>query len=574
MKQIKYIFFILAGALLVTSCNKQIEEKEANPNNPSSVPPSLILGTVLTAISGSQGSTTLGALGGVNSWDLVHGWNQYHCQNYDYYGNNVYAWTDNSVNTDGSSEGPFNSYLVLKNVVQMNNEYLSRGGVAVNPYEAVGRFITAYYYYNMTSLMGDVPQVQALEAPANASPAYTPQKQVFQYILAQLDTANTDLAALATQVPNVNNSLPSSQDIFYGPANNPNIAGPTQELLAWQKLVNSFKLRVLVSLSNQASDATLNVPAQFANILNNPARYPIFASQNDDFEFIYNPGGSNTYSTYPFNPSNFGSIAGRYNMAYTYVNALTTISDPRVFMTCDPAWALVKADSAAADSSLTYPARYKYFVGASTGLALGTMYANASAGKYSFIGRYRYYSNFTGDPDVMVGYKEMLFNIAEGVERGWAAGNAENYYKAGITASMAFYGIDISQSNFTAHFLPPGANAVTQVAPYPFTFNFTSYYAQPAVQLSTSLTTAVSQIVLQKYIAMFENSGYEGYYNWRRTGTPAFQGGGGVGNNGIVPLRWAYPVTEQTQNATNWKAAVANQGFSADDLNQTMWLLK
>ena len=566
MKQIKYLFFILAGALLVASCTKKIEEKEVNPNSPASVPPDLILGTVLTAMSGSQGSTTLGALGGVNSWDLVHGWNQYHCQNYNYYGNNIYAWTDNSVNSDGSSEGPFNSYLVLKNVVQMNSEYLTRNTAAVNPYEAVGRFISAYYYYNMTSLMGDIPQVQALQAPANASPAYTSQKQVFQYVLAQLDTANTDLANLAGQALNIDNSLPSSQDIFYGPANNPNIAGPLQELLAWQKLVNSFKLRVLVSLSNQSADPTLNVPAQFATILSNPAKYPIFTSQKDDFEFIYNPGGSNTYSTYPFNPSNFGSIAGRFNMAYTYVNALTTINDPRVYMTCDPAWKLVGTDP--------NPAQYKYFVGASTGLTVGTMYANASAGLYSFIGRYRYYSNFTGDPDVLVGYKEMLFNIAEGVARGWATGSAENFYKTGINESMKFYGIDTAQSSFTAFFLPPTANAVTQVAPYPFTFSFSSYYAQPAVQLSTSLPTAVSQIVLQKYIAMFESSGYEAYYNWRRTGYPAFQNGNGVGNNGVVPLRWAYPVTEQTQNAVNWKAALANQGFSADDLNQTMWLLK
>ncbi len=40
-----------------------------------------------------------------------------------------------------------------------------------------------------------------------------------------------------------------------------------------------------------------------------------------------------------------------------------------------------------------------------------------------------YYSNFTGEPDVLVGYKEMLFNIAEGIESGWVTGNAETFYK-------------------------------------------------------------------------------------------------------------------------------------------------
>jgi hypothetical protein len=326
---------------------------------------------------------------------------------------------------------------------------------------------------------------------------------------------------------------------------------------------------VLIALSAQASDPTLSVPAQFANIFNNPTKYPIFTSQADDLELAYNPGGSDTYTTYPFNPSNFGSIAGRYNMAATYVSALTTISDPRVFITCDPAWALVEAAN-----NLDSPAQYQYFVGASTGLALGTMYSNASAGEYSYISRYRYYSNFTGEPDVLLGYKEMLFNIAEAIERGWISGTAETYYKTGINESMKFYGIDTTQTSFTAHFLPPGANSVTQVAPYNFNFNFSTYYAQPAVQLSSTTATAINQVVLQKYLAMFENSEYEGYFNWRRTGVPTFQGGSGVGNNGVIPLRWAYPITEQSVNATNWSAAVANQKFSADDLNQTMWLIQ
>ena len=182
----------------------------------------------------------------------------------------------------------------------------------------------------------------------------------------------------------------------------------------------------------------------------------------------------------------------------------------------------------------TNPCQYKYFTGASTGEPLATMYGNATAGLYSFINRARYYSNFTGEPDVLVGYKEMCFNIAEGIARGWATGNAETWYKLGITESMAHYGIDVTKTSFTAYFLPPGNNSVTQVAPYPFTFDFTAYYAQPTVKLSGT-DHAIGQIALQKYIANFQNSGYESYYNWRRTGVPAFEGGSGVGNNGIVP---------------------------------------
>ncbi|HSZ84471.1 MAG TPA: SusD/RagB family nutrient-binding outer membrane lipoprotein [Puia sp.] len=540
MKQFKYFAFVIVSVLIFASCNKKIESYQANPNAPTSVPPDLILGTVLTDISGTGSA---GNLGGINSWGEVAQWDQYHCQNYNYYGNNIYSWTS----------GSFDPYLVIKNVVQMEKEVTSRGGAAVNPYEALGRFIKAYYYYNMTSMFGDVPQAEAVTTPINQTPAYTPQEQVFAYVLSELDSANSDLAAL---IAASDNSLSPTQDIYFG-----------GDLTKWQKAVNSFKLRVLVSLSNKSNDATLNVPAQFATIFSNPTTYPIFTSQSDDLEFVYNPGGTATYSTYPFNPSNFGSIAARFNMAYTYVNALTSINDARVFVTCEPAWALVGSDTA-------HPAQFQYFIGASTGEALGTMYANASANDYSFINRNRYYSNFTGEPDVLIGYKEMCFNIAEAITRGWVSGSAETYYKTGIGASMSFYGIDTTQTSFTAYFLPPGANSVTQVAPYPVNFNFSTYYAQPSVKLSAIQDTAVKQIVLQKYIACFQNSGYEGYYNWRRTGVPVFQGGSGIGNNGIMPLRWAYPSTEQTQNKTNWSAALSNQSFSADDINQTMWLLK
>ncbi len=95
MKGIKNICLIVTGAQLFASCSiSRFRRKQSNPNAPTTVPSSLILGTVLNDMSGENGSSNNGSLGGINSWDLVHGWNQYHCQNYDYYGNNIYAWTD------------------------------------------------------------------------------------------------------------------------------------------------------------------------------------------------------------------------------------------------------------------------------------------------------------------------------------------------------------------------------------------------------------------------------------------------------------------------------------------------
>ena len=535
MKFLKHISLIIAGGLLLASCSKQIDSLQTDPNNPTSVPPDLILGSVLINVAGNSGN---GNLGGIASWGNAHLWNQYYCYNYDYYGNNMYSWTNFS----------FAPYLVLNNVVQMETEATSRGAAAVNPYEAIGKFVRAYYYYNMTSLVGDIPQADALKASANTTPSYTTQLQVFNYILNVLDTANTHFASL---IASKDQTLSSSKDLFY-----------SGNLANWQKMVNSFKLRVLVALSKKSADATLNVPAQFAKIINNPSMYPVFASQSDDFKSGYD----GTYVQYPFNPNAFGSIGTRVNMAATYVSACTSIQDPRIFVTAEPAWKLVGSDP--------NPAQFQYFAGASTGEPLSTMYGNANSGIYSFINRKRYWANTIGEPDVLIGYKELCFNIAEGIARGWAAGNAETFYKTGINETMKFYGIDTTKSSFTAYFLTPGNSSVSQASPFTVNFNFSNYYNQPAVKLSATTATAVNQIVLQKYITMFQNSGYEGYYNWRRTGVPGFQTGSGVGNNSVIPLRWSYPLSEQTQNAANYTAALSGQSYSADNLNQTMWLLK
>ena len=339
-------------------------------------------------------------------------------------------------------------------------------------------------------------------------------------------------------------------DIYYG-----------GDLTKWQKLVNSFKLRVLLSLSKKTADNDLNVAQQFATIINTPATYPVFTGVSDDLKFTY----VNTYNVYPQSPNNFGSDAQRYNMANTYVKNLTDLKDARVFVTCEPAWNLVASKGYATTD-------FNAFVGASTGSSIAVMYSDAIAGNLSLINRKHYYNTQTGEPDVLVGYKEMSFNIAEAINRGWITGDAEAWYKTGITESMKFYGLDPAQTSFTAYFLPFG-NSLGNYAAYPFTFDFNAYYAQTSVKYAGG-TDGLKQILIQKYLAMFQNSGWEAYFNYRRTGYPAFDGGTGVGNNGIIPQRWGYPNAEQNLNATNWKTALSNQGFSSDDINGQLWLMK
>ena len=67
MKRILYCLIIaLVG---ITSCNKQFDELQINPNRPTSVPASLILSKQLNDLSGG--------LGGIEPWGAVARFNQF-----------------------------------------------------------------------------------------------------------------------------------------------------------------------------------------------------------------------------------------------------------------------------------------------------------------------------------------------------------------------------------------------------------------------------------------------------------------------------------------------------------------
>ena len=69
------------------------------------------------------------------------------------------------------------------------------------------------------------------------------------------------------------------------------------------------------------------------------------------------------------------------------------------------------------------------------------------------------------------------------------------------------------------------------------------------------------------------NSGWEAFFEQRRTGIPTFDIGPGTLNNGI-PKRWMYPDRELTDNSANLTAAIQRQFNGVDDINATMWLLQ
>ena len=108
---------------------------------------------------------------------------------------------------------------------------------------------------------------------------------------------------------------------------------------------------------------------------------------------------------------------------------------------------------------------------------------------------------------------------------------------------------------------------------YKVNFLFNAYYAQTTVAYAGNNITGREQIIKQKYLAFFQNSGFEAYYNYRRTNIPDFaKAGPGTGNSGLIPKRFQYPGTERTTNGANLATALQTQFGGNDNINASLWI--
>jgi len=509
---------VLATMLVLASCQKKFEDYESNPNRAEQVSPDLVFRGI-TADMNVDGP-----------WSLVSRWNQFDCCNYNYYGDQRYDWTGASLN-----------YTTLKNVAKMEEEAKRAGSAEINPYSALGKFFRAFFFYRMTNLVGDLPMTEALKGLDTPNPKYDSQKDIYLQIIKWLDEANADLAGL---IAGGNKTLDG--DIYFN-----------NDLIKWQKAVNTFHLRVLISLSKKEGDADLKVKQQFAAIMADKTKYPVMGVIGDNLQYVYSQ-----VNKYPSNPDNLGFDATRYNMSATYLNKLVELNDPRAYITAEPATKQLAAGKTPADITA--------YVGANSGEDLTNMsskMADSENGEYSVRSRARYYSSYSGEPGIIIGYAEMCFNIAEAINRGWTTGSAEDWYKKGIKASLAFYGVPTEAAGTVSKTYKGVSYAIN------FDFN-NNYYQQATVKYKGDNANGLEQILTQKYLAFFQNSGREAYQNWRRTTVPVFLTGTGTGNSGVIPKRFQYPSSERTTNGDNWKTTVQSQFGGNDDINGQMWLIK
>ena len=517
---------VCIATLAISSCQKG--DLLSNPNvaaETSTIPASLILNHITATLPREEEPVI----------SQVYRWDQFIVSNYSYYfGTNTYNWSTTST-----------TYDIIRYCNKLEEQALKQYGTNNNVYYGLSKFFKAYAFIWLTQRVGDIPMSQAGNVN-NLSPVYDKQKDVYRNSLAMLDSANIIITNVAPVTTGATAKVDAG-DVF----------GLTY--LQWRKVINTYRLRVLISLSKRADDnADLNIKGQFAAIVSNPTAYPIMTGNGDNMVYRYT-----AITLYPPNRAGYSPYNNCENVSQTLINVTAAYNDPRTFAWMTPAAVQLAAGKSANDFSA--------YVGEDNGKSQGLMSNFSADGRYSSLNYNRYMSSASGanaEPYILLGYPEMCFTISEAAQRGWLTSvNASDWYYKGIAASMNVYGLAQGQTVTIGRALD-GATIGTA------TIDITGFLANPNVAYNS--TNGLTQILTQKYVAFFMNSGYEAYYNWRRTGIPNFsQGGVGIGTaNNQIPLRWQYPQDEINFNSENAKAAIASQYGGTDDVNAKMWLIK
>ncbi|MGJ3234009.1 SusD/RagB family nutrient-binding outer membrane lipoprotein [Marivirga sp.] len=468
--------------ILVMGC-KDYEDFQVDPNNTTDANPGLLLTNIEISTFNSIDLNAAMACRYLVNVNLVNDFQYY---NWDRAG--------------------FGFYNTLRQVQKMEEE--SENFDNAN-YLAIAKFFRAFVFEQITRQFGDIPFSQALQAEQDViTPAYDEQKQVYLGILALLEEAN--------ELLDVNESGITGDVVFEG------------DLLKWKKLINSYHLRVLMSLSIKENDPDLDLASRFNTIFSNPSEYPLMESNADNCRYTYS---EETGNTYPFWRS--ASITTSYILEESFIEKLKEFNDPRLFVLADPD----------ANSSGEDPLSFDSYTGFSGSAPINDNATRLGNGEGSPLDE-RYIEDPEAEENLALGYAELSFTLAEAAHRGWISGNPSEFYENGIRASLNFYGID--------------ENSIS------------NYLNQSTIGYQQG--QGLEQIMTQKYLSMFLNSGWEPFYNNRRTGFPEFDvSGAGILNNGRVPKRWMYPISEINQNQENLEDAIQRQYPAGDNINGEMW---
>lgn len=484
MKKIKALALLLGLMTMAGACTKEFDKINVDPNSPTSISPQYLLPYAL--------ESSIDRYWGVRTrferlnLDGAMCWMQYLTRN---------IYSNEGDNYEVSVGFYNNNWKAFFNDSQVNYQRIislaKPGGKFENPnYEGVALVMRSWVFSLLTDVYGPIPYTEALKGTAetpNYVPAYDSMEKVYAGLLNDLKTANEKLSTTGPAI---------SGDILYG-----------GNILKWKKFANSLRLRLA---NRQAAKKPAESKAIMAEILGDPAKYPIFTSNADN--------ASLANSTVLPSNNEWHQVMiqdGRtdWNISSTLADKLNALGDTRITVYANPN-------------------KEGKYIGHPNGLpdAVATTYLGSS----SVLGNY--FTQATS-PSVIMTFAELNLILAEAAVDGDITGSAQTYFEKGITASFEQYGLKV----------PDGYLAKVGAA-------------------------TKEKVIEQKWIALFGQA-IESWTEYRRTGLPVLPAKDPravFANDGVMPTRLKYPNSEYSLNEAKLKEGITLLG-GADDMKSKLW---
>lgn len=387
--------------------------------------------------------------------------------------------------------------------------------------EALALIHRALTFQLMTDMWGPIPYTEANFGRASGdelilSPKYDSQEKVYKGIISELETARSLITEGGGSI--------GSADLIY--------AG---DMSLWKQFANSLLLRLYMRLSEVDPSFAQSGIQSVYNTGN-------FISSNEENALFAYKSFPNSH---PMHQSN--RLREDDKVSSTIIDTLKYLNDPRL-----------KVYAAPNHNNDIYK-------GLPPGVDKGHGFTNSEVSPFG-----AYFVSPT-HPGVVMTAAEVHLVLAEAAARGWISADAESHYEQGIRAGLLMYDSSTLSSHLSG-FAGDEAYSTLQLEASEFPEGITEaevddYLDQSGVVWEASQWRA--QIGLQKWILMYENQPYEGWFEWRRLNYPELELGPDVLIDQI-PVRLPYPENEQSLNDSNLQAAIEMLGGS-DDMTTPVW---
>lgn len=531
MKRLAII--ILGGLALLgttTSCQKDFEEINTNPNRPQqALPTALFNGSTKLFLKNTRNYTTSGM--------MFRSWMQYTAQD-TYTKESRFLYRDYAG--DYLWRYPYQVAGGYKDIIDLNTdpktkELMATYGKSENQI-AAARIMLAYTFALLVETFGDVPyysygspnpeRFQALQLEKYISPVYATQKEIYTDLLKELKEA-------AAQIVSDSYVFKEGDYIFETPDK-------------MRRFANSLRLRLAIRLKD-VSDTELRTLAQ-QSIDELKSGAAVMQSEADTVELQFDSDDTNPAPIYK---EYFVSNRVDYSPSNSFVQLLKGQRgnfgvDPRLQKYFAPK-GLTKYQ--ARDGRYTESDNLNDYIGMPYGLDESMADFQFKSGvAVSFFSSRILQPNYA---EVFMEYSEVCFLLSEA--NGWD----DTWYKKGVEASMKKWGVNSTKiTNF----------------------------------LNTIPAANEENVLTQKYIALYMNPN-EAWAEYRRTGYPhtlikvneetdlnipteagqtKYRFESLVADLTDIPERLFYPVAYKVINEANYQKALESMQMSTDILTKRL----